>query len=110
GPFRPNLDGTSSLIGPVVPFDQIDIDLAARCIAGELTGSSGALERAREDAGEARPDQVRSQSSRIELAALRQGDVGPARVPSRNAPIGFAVTDEPHCGQLLWIGHGEPPV
>src|SRR5579872_904563 len=52
GPLAADLGRLAPLVLPVIPFDEIGIDLCNGAKASQLAGATGALERAGEDAAE----------------------------------------------------------
>src|SRR5215467_3475246 len=73
-------------VAPVVPLEQICIDLGQIAEAGPLAGVGRALKRAGEDPGELASLEATAQRVGLALACLGQGQVGQARVLAGQSP------------------------
>ena len=93
GPGAVDLVGRDALVAAVVPLVQVRVDPRPGH-AREFGGADRAGERAGEDAGEGPSGEERGEGPRLFLAVRGEGQVGPAGVLSRRAPLGLAVADQ----------------
>lgn len=94
GPLLPDIDRPSSLVGAVVPLEQVGIDLDGLLEPGELTGPAGPGERARQDQREGIGSKARPLNNDLLLAFGQEREVGAAGVPTGPAPGGVAVAEK----------------
>ncbi len=104
GPFPLNSPKHQPLVAPVIPLDQVGIDLRDRSKTGEFTSSRGALEGAGENGGEGESPQSLTELAGAILADRVQGDIGPAGALSGIGPGRVAVPGEEQSRQLGWHG------
>src|SRR5215470_5018403 len=76
----------AALVAPVVPLEQIRVDLRQIAEAGPLAGVGGALERAGEDPSEVASLETTAQRVGLALACLGQGQIGQARMLAGEGP------------------------
>src|SRR5215467_3079624 len=76
----------AALVAPVVPLEQIRVDLGQIAEAGPLAGVGRALKRAGEDPGELASLETTAQRVGLALTCLGQGQIGQARVLAGQGP------------------------
>ena len=84
------------LVVAVVPLHEVRIDLSRRAETRQVARLPRATERTREDGLERDARQERRQPADLPAAVLRERRVRTPGVPSGEAPLSLAVSDEEH--------------
>src|SRR5271157_707046 len=103
-PLTADVGGEPAFIIAIVPLDEVRGDLGDGPETCKLASPPRPLERADQDLGERYPLEPCSQPSRVALAPLGQGDIGPSRVPARQRPRRLAVTGQVNVGERFVHG------
>lgn len=99
-----DLDGGNALVAAVLPLMQVRVHHRPRQ-AREFSGAHRATERAGQDEREGPARQKWSEGLGLFLAAPGEGQVGPAGVLTRRAPLGLAVADQEKVAHDRYIAY-----
>src|SRR5438045_7370891 len=80
GTLLMDLDRSATFVIPVVPFDQIAIDLGCTSEPGQFASASSALQGTRKDLRKGASDQPFAETAGIVFATLCQRQIGKSRM------------------------------